>query len=105
MNKCSHLTLGTGAFLCTVGMMRYLEFGPKLRAFALTVKLAMGRVALMLCSIAPILIAYVLFGVIVFSRFSSRFASFDECFVSLFALLNGDDIHDSFNDLEVYTIL
>lgn len=94
-----HLMLGFAAFSFAISTIRYLEFVPKLHALALTVKIAMSRVFYMVVSVAPIVFAYASFGVVVFARFSDRFETFDNCMVTLFALVNGDDIKDTFNQL------
>jgi len=95
-----HLALGMGGFLCALTFMRYLIFSQRFYTLALTVRLALSRVSSMLLSALPIFSAYCIFGVVVFSQYSDRFSSLDKTAVSLFALLNGDDIHDTFRDLD-----
>ena len=95
-----HLALGMGGFLCALSFMRYLIFSQRFYTLALTVRLALSRVSSMLLSALPIYSAYCIFGVVVFSQYSDRFSSLDKTAVSLFALLNGDDIHDTFRDLD-----
>eukprot|EP00475_Leptophrys_vorax_P036227 TRINITY_DN6081_c0_g1_i3.p1 TRINITY_DN6081_c0_g1~~TRINITY_DN6081_c0_g1_i3.p1 ORF type:complete len:284 (+),score=81.65 TRINITY_DN6081_c0_g1_i3:275-1126(+) len=47
----------------------------------------------------PIFVGYAVLGVAVFSSYSDQFASFDAASVTLFSLLNGDEIHDVFDAL------
>lgn len=48
---------------------------------------------------AGVVLAYTFFGVAFFAQCSPRFANFDDAAVNLFAILNGDEIADSFNDI------
>jgi hypothetical protein len=98
-NDMYHAFLGSGAFFYSLAFIRYLEFSHNLLALTLTVKMAMSRVMYMFISIMPIFCGYLMLGVILFSRYSLHFSNLNETAVSLFSLINGDNIHDTFDDL------
>jgi hypothetical protein len=99
-NDMFHVFVGVGGFFYSLAVIRYLEFSSNLLALTLTVKLALSRVFYVFVSVMPIFIGYLLLGVVMFSRYTVRFANLGDAAVSLFSLINGDDIHSTFEELE-----
>ncbi len=52
-----------------------------------------------LVGVLPVFIGFACFGVAYFSTESEMFSNVDQASVTLFALLNGDVIHDVFDDI------
>jgi hypothetical protein len=76
-------------------------FGNRRRYFALvtTLERAVPRVVKFLLGVLPAFASYVLFGVIFFGSHSVRFSGVRNAMVTLFSLLNGDVLRETFNDL------
>lgn len=51
-------------------------------------------------SVIPIYWAFVIFGVLNFGPFSEKFSSVGQTIITLFSLLNGDDIYATFQEIE-----
>jgi hypothetical protein len=98
-NDVYHALLGSGAFFYSLAFIRYLDYVQNLLVLTLTVKMAMSRVMYMFISVMPIFCGYLMLGVILFARYSLHFSNMSETAVTLFSLLNGDNIHDTFDDL------
>jgi Polycystin cation channel len=90
--------LGIGAFLAFVNLLKYLRFFPSYYVLVQTLSESVPKVARFMAGVAPVLLGYALFGTAVFweSRF---FASIPQSILTLFSLLNGDVIHDVFEDV------
>lgn len=52
-----------------------------------------------LLGVMPLFLAYAFFGTLYFGSHSDRFGSFADSFVTLFAILNGDVIRETFMDI------
>jgi len=90
---------GTGALLTYVNMVQYFESTTSFYVLITTLKRGAPRVARFLVGVMPVFLGYSLFGVAFFASTSIRFASLDLASVTLFSLLNGDVIHDVFDEL------
>ena len=91
--------LGFAVFMTSVTIIRYFEFSRKLNVLVSTLRLSFGRTMAFLISILPIFFGFVLCAVSMFSPYTTRFASVDLSAVSLFAILQGDDVHETFNEM------
>jgi len=94
-------SVGFSCFLTWLNMCQYFESFPGYYMAFHTLGISAGRVLRFLCSVGPLFIGFVLLGVCLFWR-SSFFESPGAAAASLFSLMNGDMIHDSFE--EVYGI-
>jgi len=88
-----------GALGASVTILRYLEYYEHFYTLILTLKLAGLRITRFIISAFPIFFGYMLMGVVLFSPYSVRFKDLNFTSITLFALLNGDDIRDSFEQL------
>eukprot|EP01128_Nolandella_sp_AFSM9_P008975 TRINITY_DN5617_c0_g1_i1.p1 TRINITY_DN5617_c0_g1~~TRINITY_DN5617_c0_g1_i1.p1 ORF type:complete len:722 (+),score=150.40 TRINITY_DN5617_c0_g1_i1:190-2355(+) len=95
----TRLLLGGAIFIQATSFTRYLEYNSKFYTLILTLKVSLPNIMRFTLSVAPFYMAYALCGIVLFSPFTSRFYSLDQTSVTLFALLNGDDIHATFDDL------
>eukprot|EP01130_Rhizamoeba_saxonica_P016166 TRINITY_DN7417_c0_g1_i3.p1 TRINITY_DN7417_c0_g1~~TRINITY_DN7417_c0_g1_i3.p1 ORF type:complete len:493 (+),score=59.90 TRINITY_DN7417_c0_g1_i3:36-1481(+) len=96
------ILLGVGTLLLFLNVTKYLEYYKKFYTLILTLKLSGVRVLRFIVSVMPLFIGYTLAGAVSFSPYSENFLNFDETGVTLFSLLNGDDIHATFSDLNNY---
>eukprot|EP01119_Soliformovum_irregulare_P022421 TRINITY_DN7664_c0_g3_i2.p2 TRINITY_DN7664_c0_g3~~TRINITY_DN7664_c0_g3_i2.p2 ORF type:complete len:265 (-),score=106.59 TRINITY_DN7664_c0_g3_i2:46-840(-) len=93
------ITFAIGALLSCVTLMRYLEFAEKFYILIYTLRSCFLNTARFLISIWPVFFGYALFGVIVYSEYSALFTDLGTSMISLFGLLNGDNIVYTFTDL------
>lgn len=96
-----NLALGTAAALRCVCLLRYLAHNRSYYTLVLTLSRAVPRVLRFLLGVLPIFFAYSLFAVVVFGDQVEQFGSLWGSMVTLFAVLNGDVIRDTFMSLEV----
>merc|ERR1719319_2034485 len=81
------------------GLVQYLEHFPNYYGLILTLRMSAPRVLRFVLGVAPVFIGFAMFGVAFFSPHSDLFSNLDTASVTLFALLNGDVIHDVFQDI------
>jgi len=93
------LMLGGSAFLLWLSALRYLEFSRATYGIVLTLQRAAPRVAVFVLGCLPLLLAYASFGVAVFGDTVEHFSGLREACVTLFSVLNGDVILDTFTEL------
>ncbi|KAL6061657.1 Mucolipin-2 [Balamuthia mandrillaris] len=92
---------GLGALGVAVNILRYLEYGQNFYTLILSLQLSAPRIARFIISAFPIFFGFMLMGIIMFSPYSSRFQDFTSTGVTLFSLLNGDEIRSTFEELGV----
>lgn len=63
-------------------------------------KITVPRVSQFLLGVLPVFFGYALLGMICFGDVTDRFGSVTETLRSLFAVVNGDIIYDTFNAIE-----
>jgi len=90
---------GMGALGASVTILRYLEYYEHFYTLILTLRISGLRIARFIISAFPIFFGYMLMGVVLFSPYSNRFEDLNNTAITLFALLNGDDIRDAFEQL------
>ena len=66
---------------------------------ALTLQRAIPHVMRFLVGVLPVLLSYSFFGMLYFGEQSSRFGDFSHSMITLFSLLNGDIMRETFMDL------
>merc|ERR1719510_2181317 len=80
-------------------LVQYFQHFPKYYEVIRTLKISAPRVMRFVVGVSPILFGFAMFGVAFFSTYSELFKDLGSAFVTLFALLNGDVIHDVFVDI------
>eukprot|EP00762_Andalucia_godoyi_P002933 ANDGO_04222.mRNA.1 hypothetical protein len=93
------LLMGFGCLCSWVNLVRYFEFSPKLYILILTLRRGMPNVLRFVFGVAPVFLGYCIFGTIVFGAYVHAFESIGSSAVTLFAVLNGDRIWDTFADI------
>lgn len=84
---------------CLVG---YLEHNRHVYSIVLTLKWGAPRVLQFLVGVSPIFLGYALFGTIYFGTRLKAFGSVGASAATLFAVMNGDEILDTFDALELH---
>lgn len=102
-----HRLLGSlGCSLLWVNLVRYLQYNRNYYMVILTIRYASPRVLRFLVGVLPIMMGYAFFGMTYFGSESDRFSDFGSAMVTLFAVLNGDVIRETFlNLLPVYPVI
>ncbi|GBG28775.1 Mucolipin-2 [Hondaea fermentalgiana] len=90
---------GLGCGLIWVNSVSFLAHKSQYLTIVLTLNRALPRVARFLMGVVPILLAYALFGMIFFGDHAERFGSFGMSMITLFSVLNGDVIRETFMDI------
>lgn len=95
------LLLGTGGLLTWLTLTRYLEVNKSYALFLKTLSNGMPNVGRFAFQGLLIFIGYSLCGMLLFSTHSARFLDFDESMVTLFSIINGDDLQNTFRAIVV----
>jgi len=93
----SRVFLGAGFLVICVGFAKYLEYWKKFYMLILTMQGSFQRNLRFVISVLPLYMGFCTCGFIIFSPYTDDFASLDKSAITLFALLNGDDIHAQFD--------
>ena len=88
--EAQKILIGLGCSLLWISVLRYLEYYAAYYALILTLRRGVPRVLRFLVGVLPVLMAYAFFGMAFFGELSTRFGSFGDSIVTLFAILNGD---------------
>lgn len=83
-----------------VSLLCELESNTRYRVLALTLKRGLPDVLEFLVGVLPIFIAYVIFGTVFFGAKARSFETMGTTATTLFAIVNGDAILATFNELE-----
>lgn len=94
-SELHNLILGVGIFLMYLSLLRYLGHNRNYYALVLTLRRSVPRVGRFLVGVTPVFMAYALFATVVFSDLP-RFGDLQQSVVTLFAVLNGDVIRETF---------
>jgi hypothetical protein len=84
--------------LAWIGLVRYMDTSKEYSVLGRTLSLAIPNVMKTMVSAIPILMGYTFLGICLFYK-SNRFSSASGCLFTLYAMMNGDMVYDSFNDL------
>lgn len=90
------LLLGCGLWLSYLGLLRYLTFSKHYSAIINTIVVAMPHLARFMICVIVVSLAYVLCGWLVLSPYNMKFSTFWLTLETLFSLLNGDDMFNTF---------
>lgn len=99
ISTAAKFSLGFGCALLWTCVLKYLEGNASYSGLILTLRRGVPRVLRFLVGVLPVLFAYAVFGMSYFGELSTRFADFGSSMVTLFAILNGDVIRETFLDL------
>ncbi|KAG6960821.1 hypothetical protein JG687_00008027 [Phytophthora cactorum] len=80
-------------------LVRYLQVNTRFHILGLTLRRGLPRVMQFLVGVLPIFVGFVLFGTVMFGAKVPRFQSASSTATTLFSVANGDEIHDTFNDV------
>ncbi|KAH9254603.1 hypothetical protein BASA81_007360 [Batrachochytrium salamandrivorans] len=89
------ISLGQG--LLWVNLIQYFSLNQNV--LVLTLERTIPRVLKFLLEITPIFVGYAMFGLSFYSSQTVRFSDLKSAFATLFSLLNGDAIQETFQDL------
>ncbi|XP_013412141.1 mucolipin-3 isoform X2 [Lingula anatina] len=90
------LTLGTGSLFAWFGILRYLSFFEKYNILILTMKKSFPEVIRYLICALMFFFGFVFCGWVVLGPYHVKFRSVSTASECLFALMNGDDIFETF---------
>uniref|UniRef100_A0A1I8IU21 WSC domain-containing protein n=1 Tax=Macrostomum lignano TaxID=282301 RepID=A0A1I8IU21_9PLAT len=90
------LFLGGGAMLVWLGTLRYLNYFAKYNVLLLTIKRSLPDIIRFLVCAVVLFLSFSLFGWITFGPYHAKFRGFFITLECLFALVNGDDIFNTF---------
>eukprot|EP00759_Apiculatamorpha_spiralis_P018523 PhF_6_TR24844/c0_g1_i1/m.34271/K04994/MCOLN3; mucolipin 3 len=95
-NKARALCMGLSTLMSLFLCVSYFHNAPSYYVLMKTMSRALPHLLLLLVGVVPIFMAYALCGVAVFGSYCPWFATLDQAIVTLFCVLNGDSIRDSF---------
>jgi hypothetical protein len=93
-------SLGMACVMYWFALIQYLEFFPRYYIMISMLKLSVPRVSQFLLGVLPIFFGYALLGMVCFGDVTDRFGNITETLRSLFAVVNGDIIYDTFDSIE-----
>jgi hypothetical protein len=94
-------SLGMACLLLYFGVVQYLEFFPRYYIMISVLKRTAPRVSRFLLGVLPLFIGYALLGMVAFGDEVDRFGDVPQTLRTLFAVVNGDIIYDTFNAVDV----
>jgi len=80
-------------------LVQFFEHFPKYYSLILTLRMSAPKVMRFVFGSTPVFLGFAMFGVAMFSSYTVLFKDVGAASVTLFALLNGDVVHDIFNAL------
>ena len=100
VNCQSELLIGLGCMSAWLGLVRYMETSKEYSILGRTLSLSIPNVMRTLISTLPVLLGYTFLGLALFYK-SNRFSSATGCLMTLYALMFGDMVYDTFYDLSL----
>jgi hypothetical protein len=91
--------IGFGCFLAWVNVVRYIEYHPDWSLLYDVIYKSSPAASRYIIGVFPMFVGFVLFGVCVFWQ-SERFADTSNAMITLFAMMQGDSVFDTFEDLK-----
>ena len=98
-HRLLHATALLLLWSCLVG---YLNHNQHIYSVVLTLKWGTPRVLQFLLGVSPIFVGYALFGTIYFGNKIEEFGTLSASMITLFSLMNGDIIMDTFDAMELH---
>eukprot|EP01129_Flabellula_baltica_P015344 TRINITY_DN770_c0_g3_i1.p1 TRINITY_DN770_c0_g3~~TRINITY_DN770_c0_g3_i1.p1 ORF type:complete len:459 (+),score=87.49 TRINITY_DN770_c0_g3_i1:497-1873(+) len=97
--------LGVGLIIMCINLTKYLENSVSFYTLIITLKYSASKTVMYFISALPIFFGFTFCGLIMFSPYSMNFESFTATWITLFALINGDDMHGIFDEVhETYPV-
>jgi len=90
--------LGVACFFAWLNLLRYLEYFSTYYLLIRTLQMGVPRVGEFLVGVVPVFFGFAVMGVCLFWP-TDNFSTLTQASMSLFAVLNGDMIHDTFANL------
>ncbi|OQR97768.1 mucolipin [Thraustotheca clavata] len=90
-----------GPLLLCFTFVGYLEHNAHLYSIVLTLRWAVPKVLYFLAGVSPIFFGYAIFGSIAFGSRETRFSGLQQSCVTLFSIMNGDIILETFDALKL----
>lgn len=90
--------VGVGCMAAWIGLIKYMETSKHYSILARTLNLGMPNVLKTMISALPVLMGYTFLGLALFWK-SNRFSSATGSLTTLYALMFGDMVYDTFHDL------
>lgn len=87
---------GLACALSWFALVQFFEHFPNFYSLILTLRISAPKVLRYFLGAVPVFLGFAMFGVAMFSSYSEMFADLGAASVTLFAVLNGDVIHDVF---------
>ncbi|CCI48273.1 unnamed protein product [Albugo candida] len=97
------LLYGSGILSLWITIVGYLEHNSYLYSIVLTLRWAIPRVTKFLIGVFPLFFGYTLFGTIYFGSQVEEFGTITSSMVTLFAVMNGDVVLDTFETLSSHS--
>ncbi|KAF1780685.1 Polycystin cation channel, PKD1/PKD2 [Phytophthora cactorum] len=95
----------TALLLLWSSLVGYLEHNQHIYSIVLTLKWGTPRVLQFLLGVSPIFFGYALFGTIYFGNKIEEFGTLSASMITLFSLMNGDIIMDTFDAMELHQFI
>ncbi|EEY60272.1 uncharacterized protein PITG_21149 [Phytophthora infestans T30-4] len=99
LNDTLCLTFALCCALQWCSLVRYMQVNTRFHILGLTLRRGLPRVMQFLVGVLPIFVGFVLFGTVMFGAKVPRFQTASSTATTLFSVANGDEIHDTFNDV------
>jgi hypothetical protein len=93
------LFVAFGCMMMWISLVQFLEAFPALYSLISTLKFSAPRLLKFVAGVVPIFMGYTVFGVAYFSDTTQEFSSLDRAAVTLFSVLNGDQVLDTFQQI------
>eukprot|EP00899_Mesostigma_viride_P027769 jgi/Mesvir1/8177/Mv12479-RA.3 len=84
-----------------VHITQYFEYDKELSVFLMALRTGFPFIMRLTVALGPVFTGYAIFGWTMFGAFAPVFDSFGRTAVTLFCILNGDDIHSTFRGMDV----
>mmetsp|Transcript_5802 Transcript_5802/g.10061 ORF Transcript_5802/g.10061 Transcript_5802/m.10061 type:complete len:651 (+) Transcript_5802:123-2075(+) len=91
-------SLGLGALIAWVNLVRYFEFSGRFYVLVLTLERSMPDILRFLVSSMPILLGFAAMGISIFGSSTKEFSTLQQSVETLFALMNGDSVLQLLNE-------
>ena len=95
------LMTGMGCALLWINVLRYFKHNANYFVLIRTLQRGVPKVGRFLVGVIPVFLAYAIFGVVYFGNYTERFGSITDSMITLFAVLNGDVIRETYLDIDV----
>eukprot|EP00898_Chlorokybus_atmophyticus_P008821 jgi/Chlat1/8940/Chrsp94S08249 len=92
-------TTGVSVLLGWIAIVQYFEFDKELAVFLSAIEMGCPYILRLIIATGPVFIGYAFFAWTMFGSFAEAFIDFGSAAVTLFCIANGDNIHDTFDQM------